>query len=55
MQFMQIYFGDYNLYSFNQQRAFEAKYMTKNFLINQKNQNHNENNIKYRSNALVKN
>lgn len=39
---MQTYLRSYSLYSFNQQRAFGARYIVKNCSISQKHKKHNE-------------
>lgn len=47
--------GDYDLYRLNQQKAFGARYIARNFPISQKYQKYNKNNIKYKDNTLIKN
>lgn len=50
---MQIYFRSYCLYSFDQQRAFRKRYITRNLVANQQNREYNENDVKYRGNILT--
>lgn len=45
---MQIYLEDSCLYDFNQQKAFEARYMAKNPLASHKHKKYDANNVKYR-------
>lgn len=51
---MQIYCGGCCLYGFDQQKAFEARYMAKNFLASQEYGKHNENNMEHKHNITTK-
>lgn len=52
---MQIYLKDYILNSFNWQKAFEAKYMAKNFVISQEHKKYDKSNMKHKNDTSVKN
>lgn len=51
---MQIYLGDYYLYSFNWQSAFRARYLAKNSLASEEHEKHDENIMEYGDNKATK-
>lgn len=51
---MDIYLESYCLYDFDWQRAFGARYISKNSAVSQKYWKYNENNIEYRGNIAIK-
>lgn len=51
---MQIYLRCCTLYGFDQQRAFEAKYIAGNFISSLEHQKYDKKNVKYRNNVQVK-
>lgn len=52
---MQISLGGCCIYDFDQQRAFEARYIAKNLLASWKHRKHNKNNKEHGDNTMEKN
>lgn len=51
---MQIHLGGCDLYDLDRQRAFRARYMTKNPLESQEHEKYDEKNVEYRGNIATK-
>lgn len=54
LQFIEIYLGSCYLYSFDWQKAFEAKYIAKNLWASREYGKHQENDIEHGSNTITK-